>query len=416
MKLHELRQAYAKAVDELVELAAKGGPEYDAKDKEVGELKDQIARTEAAQRKQAELARPANAGPGAGGDNGGSTQGFKNLGEQLVAVARHYMGGSTDNRLVRAPIGAGETDPGAGGFLLQTDFASTILTRSYEMGQILQRVTRLGISTPANSIKIPGIDEQSRATGSRWGGVQSYWVGEGDQATATKPKFRIIDLDLKKLMSIWYVSDELMADAVALTGIANQAFTEEITFMTEDSTIHGSGAGQPKGVLTANCTVQVAADKGQASKTLSYNNVLTMWSRLWARSRANAVWHINQDVEPQLYALNQVIGTAGVPVFLPGGNISGSPFSVLFGRPVIPVEYCETLGTSGDIILADWSQYVLADKNAMQQASSLHVRFLTDEMTFRLTYRVDGQPIWHTPLSPFKGTNTLSPFITLAAR
>jgi HK97 family phage major capsid protein len=84
--------------------------------------------------------------------------------------------------------------------------------------------------------------------------------------------------------------------------------------------------------------------------------------------------------------------------------------------PVIPVEYASTLGVKGDIVLADLSQYLLIDKGGMQSAASMHVRFLNDEMCFRVTYRVDGQPTWNKDLTPFKGTNTLSPFVTLAAR
>src|SRR5581483_3815265 len=285
-----------------------------------------------------------------------------------------------------------------------------------DMGQILSRVQKLTLSTSANSIKIPAVDETSRATGSRWGGVQSYWVGEGNTATTTKPKFRLIELDLKKLLANWYVSDELMADASVMNTIANQAFSEEIMFMTEDAIFRGDGAGKPYGMLNSPTVVSVAKETGQATKTLVYENVLKMWSRCWGRSRQNAVWFINQDVEPQLYALSQVIGTAGVPVYLPANGIAGEPYGTLFGRPVVPVEYSDTVGTQGDITLADYSQYVIADKGGVQAASSMHVAFLTDEMVFRITYRVDGRPIWHAPLTPFKGTNTLSPFITLAAR
>jgi hypothetical protein len=49
-------------------------------------------------------------------------------------------------------------------------------------------------------------------------------------------------------------------------------------------------------------------------------------------------------------------------------------------------------------------------------ATSMHVAFDTDEMRFRVTYRVDGKPMWSVPLTPFKGTLTKSPFITLAQR
>jgi HK97 family phage major capsid protein len=223
-------------------------------------------------------------------------------------------------------------------------------------------------------------------------------------------------LDLKKLFSVMSVTDELLQDQTALETIATQAFSEEIMFMTEDSVFEGDGVGKPLGVLNAPCLVTVAKDNGQAAATLSLNNIVNMWSRMWIRSRKNSVWFINQDVEPQLYQLAQTVGTGGLPMFLPAGGLNNAPYSTLFGRPVIPTEYNATLGAPGDIVLADFSQYVLADKRGMQAATSMHVRFLTDEMVFRFTYRVDGNPLWHTALTPFKGSNTKSPFVVLAQR
>jgi HK97 family phage major capsid protein len=66
--------------------------------------------------------------------------------------------------------------------------------------------------------------------------------------------------------------------------------------------------------------------------------------------------------------------------------------------------------------LADFSQYLLADKGGMQTASSTHVKFLYDETAFRITYRVDGQPVRGSAITPFKGSKSLSSFVTLAAR
>lgn len=418
-KLNDLRAERGTLADGLVAFAESKDftPEAFAEKKSaIAALDTQIAALEEAQKSAANLARPINPATAEPGDP--KAGGFKTFGEQLVAVAQAAVsrGMAFDNRLVRAPTGAGEVGPETGGFLVQTDFTSAIWTRAYEMGQILSRVQKLSISANSNGIKIPAIDETSRATGSRWGGVQSYWVGEGDTVTATKPKFRLVELDLKKLMSTMYVTDELLADQSVLSTIANQAFAEEVTFMTEDAIVRGTGAGLPLGYLNSPAKIAVAKETGQAARTIVYENILNMWSRMWARSRANAVWLINQDVEPQLYALSQVIGTAGVPVYLPPNGISGNPYGMLFGRPVIPVEYADTLGTEGDISLVDLSQYALADKGGVQAASSMHVAFLSDQMVFRITYRVDGSPIWHAPLTPFKGTATKSPFITLAAR
>ena len=163
--------------------------------------------------------------------------------------------------------------------------------------------------------------------------------------------------------------------------------------------------------------VTVAKEAGQPAATLQPENIIKMWSRCYNRSRLNSVWFINQDIEPQLFTLAIQVGTGGGTVYMPPGGLSSQPYGTLFGRPVIPIEQCATLGTTGDIVLADMSQYLLIDKGGVQSASSIHVRFVNDESVFRFVYRVDGQPIWHSPLTPYKGSsNTVSPFITLATR
>jgi len=61
----------------------------------------------------------------------------------------------------------------------------------------------------------------------------------------------------------------------------------------------------------------------------------------------------------------------------------------------------------------------LATKGGIQEASSIHVAFLTDQTVFRFVMRVDGQPSWASALTPFQSTTTtgtVSPFVALAAR
>jgi HK97 family phage major capsid protein len=89
-----------------------------------------------------------------------------------------------------------------------------------------------------------------------------------------------------------------------------------------------------------------------------------MWARLWARSRGNAVWYVNQEIEPLLYTLK--IGDK--PVYIPAGGLSEVPYATLFGRPVMPLEQCSAVGEVGDILLADLSQYLLIDKGGINAA------------------------------------------------
>jgi HK97 family phage major capsid protein len=103
-------------------------------------------------------------------------------------------------------------------------------------------------------------------------------------------------------------------------------------------------------------------------------------------------------------------------VFQPPNGLAGAPLGTLLGKPINIIEQCETVGTVGDIMLANLGEYVMIDKGGLKSDVSMHVRFLNDEQTFRWTYRVDGQPAWNSALTPYKGSNTLSPFVTLAAR
>lgn len=338
---------------------------------------------------------------------------FASFGEQLMAAYRAAMpGGKVDERLsTRAASGLNETTPSDGGFLVQQDFVTELLKRTYETGILASKVKKIPISTNANGMKINAIDEDSRANGSRWGGVQTYWEGEADELTASKPKFRQMELSLKKLTGLCYATDELLQDAAALEAVIRQAFAEEFGFKIDDAILSGSGEGEPLGILNSGAIVTVAKEASQTD-TITVENLIKMWNRLWSRSRANAVWYINQELEPYLYTLK--IGDK--PVYIPAGGLSEKPYGTLFGRPVVPIEQCSAAGEVGDIILADIGQYLLIDKGGVKSASSIHVRFLYDENVFRFIYRVDGKPIWTKPLTPYKGSATVSPFVTLAKR
>ncbi len=338
---------------------------------------------------------------------------FANFGDQMLAVYRAAApGGSVDTRLsTRAAIGLNETNPSDGGFLVQQDFVKELLKRAYDTGILASKVRKIPITSSSNALKIKAVDENSRANGARWGGVQAYWENEADQLISSKPKFRTMELSLKKLTGLCYATDELLEDASALDTVIREAFAEEFGFKIDDAILNGKGAGEPLGILNSTAIVKVEKEQNQTDK-ITVENLTKMWSRIWARSRANAAWYINQELEPYLYTL--MLGDK--PVYIPAGGLSEKPYATLFGRPVVPLEQCSTIGDPGDIILADIGQYLMIDKGGIKQASSMHVRFLYDEQVFRFIYRVDGQPVWNRPLTPYKGSAAVSPYVTLAKR
>lgn len=363
----------------------------------------------------------------AGGDQGTEAGPFRNLGEQLHAVVA-AASGRVDERLYKVQELAGPTGAGAGlgsdgGFLIQKDFASDLMKEGTGAGTLASRCSQTEIGADADGLEVVYIDETSRATGSRWGGVQVYRRDEADTVSATKPKLDKWECRLEDLMGLAYVTDRLMRDAGALGSVFSEAFRDEFAFKIDDEIIRGNGAAQCWGVLNHAATVTQTKESGQTADTIVAENVIKMWSRVHPRSKVRGAWFVNTETSPQLLQMSvkvkDVAGTENVGgqlIYMPPGGLSGAPFGSLFGRPVIEIEQASALGDVGDISFLDLSQYKLITKGGISEDESIHVRFIYGEKTLRWMAAINGQPKAKAPLTPYKGTATLSSFVTLQAR
>jgi HK97 family phage major capsid protein len=343
------------------------------------------------------------------------------LGEYLQKVRAAYApGGEIDSRLLtnaKAATGMQIGVASDGGFAVDDQFISDLQSSMMDKSEILSRITMIPTGKEYGGIKMPALDETSRANGSRWGGVTSSWANEGGTAAAGKVKMRKLALDLEKLMAFVYVTDELLMDATALENYVMLAFSDELSFRLNDAIVNGDGAGKPLGILNSNALITVSKEAAQAADTVVYENVANMYNRMPPRHRRNACWLINQELEPQLQKMYLALGLSGVPVYMPANGVSGEPYATMYGKPVIPIEQCSKLGDVGDIIYADLSAYIGTDKGGLNMDSSIHLQFLYDEQVFRFRYRFNGAPYYSNVVASYKNSNfTLSPFITLQAR
>jgi len=349
-------------------------------------------------------------------------EGFKSFGEQLIAVRELHTSGKMDKRLeaiaarVKAATGLNETVDSEGGFLVQPEFSGMLFQLAFQTGLLAGECDTTEIGPNSNGLTWNAVDETSRVAGSRRGGLSTYWTSEAADYTGSKPKFATRTLRLAKLTGLYYATEELLADATALQSMVSGWFGEEFGFKMDDAILRGRGSGQPLGILNSPALIQVAKESNQAATTIVGNNVIKMFARCWAPSWPRAKWYINQDIIPQLFTMTIPTGATSYPIYMPANGVSGAPFGTLFGRPVQPIEQASTLGAVGDILLLDLSQYKLIRKGMLNAQSSIHVRFVQGETAFRFDMRVNGEPLWRLPLTPAQGSNTQSPFVTLAVR
>tara|TARA_R100000808_G_scaffold10554_1_gene27909 strand:- start:7520 stop:8965 length:1446 start_codon:yes stop_codon:yes gene_type:complete len=350
--------------------------------------------------------------------------GWKHFGEMAVALkSAKQTGGIVDKRFhtKTAPTTFGVEGVGAdGGFAVPPYFVDEIMVKVQGEDSLLSRTDQL--TTPSNNASIP-IDETTPWQTS--GGILANWEGEGDQRAQSKPNLKQANIRLSKLSVLVGVTDELQEDVPLLGQYLTRKAGEKMDFKINLAIVQGTGAGQPLGILNSGATVSVAKTASQDADTVVANNVIDMWSRCYGPSRRNAVWLINQDIEPQLNAMSipgkDITGTAvtgyGGVVYLPANGLSDTPFSTLMGRPVIPTQACETLGDAGDIVLADLSQYLsLVKSQGVQSAQSADLWFDYDVTAFKFTMRMHGMPWLSSTIAVRDGSATLSPFVTLAVR
>jgi len=345
--------------------------------------------------------------------------GFRSFGEFAFACVRAAVDPSAqaDDRL---QIGAASTAPGSygntqsgadGGYLVPPEFSTAIVQTAYSQNDSFVPMTD---NTPVsgNSMTFP-VDETTP-----WGssGIKAFWTDEAGPSPESKAKFDPATLRLKKLTTLVPLTEEMLADAAAIGAYVQAKVPEAIAFKTNEALWAGSGAGKPKGFYASTgLLVSVAKESGQAADTIVAQNLSKMRARMHARSYRRAVWHINNDCLPQLDNLLYATTATNEKIYNPNGGRFG--YGTILGRDVMVTDFNETVGDKGDIVLADWGMYrTITKSGGLETATSMHFWFDRGLTAFRTIFRIDGQPSIAAPVTPNKGSATLSPIVTLDAR
>lgn len=301
-----------------------------------------------------------------------------------------------------------------GGFLLQGETSVDLMRRSVESSPILSKCKKRTL-TASDFIEIVGIDEPSRKDGYRHGGIQVYTRSELANFTGSKPKFNMIRIEPAELTGLCYISDKMLRNVTFLGQEVTDLFGDAFRFKTQNLALWGKGNGEPLGIMNSKCLVTVPKETDQVNDTIVAMNILKMDAALSNDSSPSAMWMLNRDCKPQL-ATAAVVSGDGATLLYKTYNNMGVRAAELNGTIAHTIEQCSTVGDLGDIILADWADYIIADRGDINEASSIHVKFEQAQTVFRFIYEFDGQPRWATSLEPYKGSNKTSMAVALAAR
>jgi len=345
------------------------------------------------------------------------TGGFKSTGEFLVAVRKYCDRVHPDSRLDRLVSKTmTEGTDGGGGFTVPEQWAGEILHAALEQALVRPRATPFKMTRDTLNV---GVLVDSDRSSNIFGGITFTWIEETEDKAqyATDPVIGQLKLTAHEGIATCFVQNQLEDDyedgnEKAFEDFMRLAFGRAIAFYEDDSYIHGSGSvmGQPLGVMNSGYTVQVTRTAGNLVDVADIGN---MAKRLLPGSLKNAVWLINQSVLAQWVEMQSSAANSSSVIDLATMRC--------LGAPIIVSEHCAALGTTGDIILADFSGYVIGDRS-LEISGSRHATyssnsygFLQNQTCWRMVLRVDGQPILTSPITPKRGASgeTLSNFVVL---
>ena len=330
----------------------------------------------------------------------------KSFGDFLLSVKRNDT-----TRLGKVYKAMTEGSGAAGGYLVPEEFQAQLLEAAGETAIIRPRATVINVGTDAG--KIPSLDQYSTPTAGVGetafaGGIKGGWAAEGSAGSSTDAAFKQIEYNIKKLAAYTTVSNELLADSsMSIDSLLSRLFGTAVSAIEEMSFLRGSGAGAPLGIMNSGAAIGVGVDT---------NNVFGIADAVEIISRFRGVggqpiWigHISMLPNFGKY-FGGTTGVQGIQNFIqPREGIPGS----LLGYPLYWSEHMPSI-TGDGIMLIDPTAYVIFDREPVKVAYSEHVGFTSDNGTFRVTKRLDGQP-WVSSYFTLAGPTalTVSPFVYL---
>ena len=265
-----------------------------------------------------------------------------------------------------------------GGYLIQPEYRNSLISVIQKYGIARQRCTVIPMK--GTELIMPRLT----------GGVQVYWVGEGQTIDPTKPSFGDFRISIKKMAALVPMTNELLADeTIANANLLSLLFGQAIAKEEDRIVFVGNmGAGDPfNGVLY---DAGVRTFTLESTKThftdITADHLSDVTASLPAIMADGAQFYFHRTILNVLRKLKDTTGnyiwaqpTAdGQP-----GTIWGYPYTLCDLMPSVT----ETAAASPFMFFGNLQHYYIGDRQQMTIARSEHVGFAQDKTFLRVLQR-----------------------------
>lgn len=401
------------------DLTAEEAEQFDALKAEKASIDKRIERAEGLAASEAVLnavvpAASRQAGPGATPRAGGpeaSTQ-FESMGEFLAAVRFNPndqrlnfvegVGAQTDENGLQAEMRM-DNDT-AGGFMVPTQLRSNIMSVAPQESLVRPRAQVIPAGSPPDAaITMPALDQSGTDPGHMFGGMTFSWIEEGGEKPETDASLKAITLTPHEIAGFVTVTDKLLRNWQASAAFVENLMRGGVTAAEDYAFLRGNGVTQPLGAINAPAMKYI---NRTSANSVTYADLLEMVARLLMRG-GTPVWSMPQGALTKIATLTDPEGH-----YIWKANAVDGFAGTLLGYPVRWNNRNPLLGSKGDIVLCDWSYYLIKDGSGPFVAASEHVKFTSNKTVIKIFWNVDGAPWLNGPIVEENGYE-VSPFIGL---
>lgn len=292
----------------------------------------------------------------------------------------------------------------AGGFAVPTQFRPEMLMIRPEGAIVRPRATVIPAGDPPDAmLTIPAFDQGAKGV---FGGVEVYWIGEGAEKPETGAALREVSLQPQEVAAHTVVTDKLLRNWEAASTFISTLLQNAVVAAEDVAFLRGNGVAKPIGVL--NGPGALAVNRNVAND-IQYVDIVNMLAKLLPESVSRAVWVANQGTLPKISTLRD---GAGNYIFIQGDATRRIP-ATLAGIPIMFTGKTPTLGSKGDLMLVDFTYYLIKDGSGPFVAASEHVLFRQNKTVIKIYWNVDGKGWVNEALTLEDGITKVSPYVVL---
>ena len=311
-----------------------------------------------------------------------------------------------------------ERVPSEGGFTVPEILANELL--SYVAGAVIwPRATVLPMSTLR--LPVPVMEDTDQDDGAQaLAGLTFSMVEEGGEYPVSAPKFGRLALEARKFGGyLAEVPNELLEDASDAMGtLLGRILGEGWAWYADDLMIsQGDGVGAPQALLNAPGAYTV--DR-LTENVVGVTDLANMMKYLHPKAeRGDAVWLVADQVFSTLLELSLGVGESPSATYVPASEWlkydEANGCWRLLGLECIPHDHLPAIGSTGDVILADLSQYLIGRREVLTvEMAAAGAGFIADTTDIRIRSRIDGRFWPQNTLTTAAGA-TVSPLVILSA-